>query len=186
MKLGRLGVWYGTDKLDGSQLRDFVQTVENNGYSTLWYPESRGYESMSLAAWLLSSSEKLVIGSSIANIYARDSFTAQRAMVSLNALYGGRFVLGLGVSHIPMVEGLRGLRQTVGGDGRLSRWHQQVRACRRTAAGRGRSTRAEDAGAERCQVAWRCPIQRDAEAYGRGRRDPRAFEVARGGAEGNA
>ena len=110
MKLGRLGVWYGTDKLDGSELRDFVRTVENNGYSTLWYPESRGYESMSLAAWLLSGSEKLVIGSSIANIYARDSFTAQRAMVSLNALYGERFVLGLGVSHIPMVEGLRGHR----------------------------------------------------------------------------
>ena len=63
-----------------------MRTVENNGYSALWYPESRGYESMSLAACLLSSSEKLTIGSSIANIYARDSFTAQRAMVSLNAL----------------------------------------------------------------------------------------------------
>ena len=65
MKLGRLGIWYSTDKLDGSQLRDFVRTVENNGYSVLWYPESRGYESMSLAACLLSSSEKLTIGSSI-------------------------------------------------------------------------------------------------------------------------
>ena len=110
MKLGRLGVWYSTDKLDGSQLRDFVRTVENNGYSNLWYPESRGYESMSLAAWLLSCSEKLMIGSSIANIYARNSFTAQRALISLNALCGDRFVLGLGVSHIPMVEGLRGHR----------------------------------------------------------------------------
>src|ERR1700749_3123167 len=110
MKLGRLGVWYGTDKLDGAQLRDFVRTAENNGYSALWYPESRGYESMSLAAFLLSSSEKLVIGSSIANIYARDSYTAQRALISLNALYGNRFILGLGVSHIPMVEGLRGHR----------------------------------------------------------------------------
>jgi probable F420-dependent oxidoreductase len=110
MKLGRLGVWYSTDKLDGPQLRDFVRTVENNGYSNLWYPESRGYESMSLAAHLLSSSQKLVIGSSIANIYARDSFTAQRAMVSLNALYDDRFILGLGVSHIPMVEGVRGHR----------------------------------------------------------------------------
>jgi probable F420-dependent oxidoreductase len=110
MNLGRLGVWYGTDRLNGSQLRDFVRTVEKNGYSTLWYPEARGFESMSLAAFLLSSSEKLVIGSSIANIYARDSFTAQRAMVSLNALYGDRFILGLGVSHIPMVEGLRGHR----------------------------------------------------------------------------
>jgi len=110
MNLGRLGVWYGTDRLNGTQLREFVRTVENNGYSTLWYPESRGFESMSLAAFLLSSSEKLVIGSSIANIYARDSFTAQRALVSLNALYGDRFILGLGVSHIPMVEGLRGHR----------------------------------------------------------------------------
>src|ERR1700724_75497 len=110
MKLGRLGVWYSTDKLDGAQLHDFVRTVENNGYSALWYPESRGYESMSLAAWLLSCSEKLVIGSSIANIYARDSFTAQRAMISLNTLYGNRFILGLGVSHIPLVEGVRGHR----------------------------------------------------------------------------
>src|SRR4029079_10240478 len=44
------------------------------------------------------------------NIYARDSYTAQRAVISLNALYGNRFVLGVGVSHIPMVEGLRGHR----------------------------------------------------------------------------
>jgi probable F420-dependent oxidoreductase len=65
---------------------------------------------MSLAAWLLSSSEKLMIGSSIANVYARDSYTAQRAMVSLNALHSDRFVLGLGVSHIPIVEGLCGHR----------------------------------------------------------------------------
>jgi probable F420-dependent oxidoreductase len=110
MTLGRLGVWYGTDKLNGSQLRDFVRTVERNGYSALWYPEARGYESMSLAAWLLSNTEKLTIGSSIANIYARDSFTAQRAMLSLNKLYDDRFILGLGVSHIPMVEGVRGHR----------------------------------------------------------------------------
>ena len=110
MKLGRLGVWYSTDKLNGAQLADLMRVIENAGYSAFWYPESRGYESMSLAAYLLSKSSKLTIGSSIANIYARDPFTAQRAMVSLNNLQGGRFILGLGVSHIPMVEGLRGHR----------------------------------------------------------------------------
>jgi probable F420-dependent oxidoreductase len=110
MQLGRLGVWYSTDKLNGAQLADLARTVETNGYATLWYPESRGYESMSLAGYLLSRSSRLTVGSSIANIYARDPFTARRAMVSLNDLYGGRFVLGLGVSHIPMVEGLRGHR----------------------------------------------------------------------------
>jgi probable F420-dependent oxidoreductase len=96
--------------LNGSQLADFVGAVEKAGYSALWYPESRGYESMSLAGYLLSKSTRLTIGSSIANIYARDSFTARRAMVSLNDLYQQRFILGLGVSHIPMVEGLRGHR----------------------------------------------------------------------------
>jgi probable F420-dependent oxidoreductase len=110
MKLGRLGVWYSTDKLNGAQLADLLRTVEGSGYSAFWYPESRGYESMSLAGYLLSKSTKLTIGSSIANIYARDPFTAQRATVSLNNIYGGRFILGLGVSHIPMVEGLRGHR----------------------------------------------------------------------------
>jgi probable F420-dependent oxidoreductase len=110
MKLGRLGVWYSVDKLDGAGLRALLRTIEGNGYSAYWYPESRGFESMSMAAYLLGASEKLVIGSSIANIYARDSFTARRAVISLNALYGDRFILGLGVSHIPMVEGLRGHR----------------------------------------------------------------------------
>ena len=108
MKLGRLGVWYSTDKLNGGQLADLMRTVERNGYSAFWHPESRGYEAMSLGAYLLSRTEKLVIGSSIANIYARDAYTARRGMISMNDLYGGRYILGLGVSHIPMVEGLRG------------------------------------------------------------------------------
>ncbi len=108
MSRGRLGGWYSTDKLDAVGLRGLLGVVEANGYGSFWYPESRGYESLSLAAFLLGNSTKLVVGSSIANIYARDAFTARRGMLSLNALYGDRFVLGLGVSHKPMVEGLRG------------------------------------------------------------------------------
>src|SRR5205085_8178689 len=76
-------------------------------------------------------------------------------------------------------------RQAAGSDGRLSRRHQQGRTCGRTAAGDGRGARTENAGAERGKIAWRCPLQRDAEAYGRSRRDPRTLEVARGGAEGD-
>ncbi len=110
MKLGRLGVWYSTDKLDAAGLRALLQTTEGLGYGAFWYPEARGYESLSLASFLLGNSSRLVVGSSIANIYARDAFTARRGMLSLNALHGDRFVLGLGVSHKPMVEGLRGHR----------------------------------------------------------------------------
>jgi probable F420-dependent oxidoreductase len=86
----------------------FVKTVETLGYDTLWYPESRGYESFTAAGYMLSQTTTLKIGSSIASIYARDAFTSRRGMISLNQLYGDRFILGLGVSHVPMVEGLRG------------------------------------------------------------------------------
>jgi probable F420-dependent oxidoreductase len=109
MQLGRLGAWYSTDKLGGpQQIKTFAQTVERLGYDTLWYPESRGYESFSVGAFMLGNTTKLKLGSSIASTYARDSFTARRGLLSLQALYGDRFILGLGVSHLPMVEGIRG------------------------------------------------------------------------------
>ena len=105
----RLGAWYSTDKLGGpQQIRQFVKTVERLGYDTLWYPESRGYESLSVAGFMLANTTKLKLGSSIASIYARDAFTSRRGMLSLQSLYGDRFILGLGVSHVPMVEGVRG------------------------------------------------------------------------------
>lgn len=109
MQLGRLGVWYSADKhADVPSIARFAKTVESQGYDTLWYPESRGYESFTVASYMLSQTRTLKLGSSIASIYARDSFTSRRGMISLNQLYGDRFILGLGVSHVPMVEGLRG------------------------------------------------------------------------------
>ena len=109
MKPGRLGAWYAADKLAGpTEIAAFVKTVETLGYETLWYPESRGFESFSTASYMLSQTTKLKIGSSIASIYARDAFTSRRGMISLNQLYNDRFILGLGVSHMPMVEGIRG------------------------------------------------------------------------------
>ena len=86
-----------------------LRSVEDKGYGTLWYPESRGYESVALASFLLANSTKLMIGSSIANIYARDAFTARRALATLNALHGGRFALGPGrVATSRWWKGLRG------------------------------------------------------------------------------
>src|SRR5262249_1395361 len=76
--------------------------------------------------------------------------------------------------------------QTVGGDERVSRRYQQVGPGRRITTGRRGSARAEDAGTERGKIAWRGSLQRDPAAYGGGRRDPRSFEVACGGAEGHA
>jgi probable F420-dependent oxidoreductase len=85
-----------------------LRTVEDLGYSTLWYPEALGYESLSIGSFMLANTARLIIGSSIANIYARDPFTARRGLLTLSSLYDDRFILGLGVSHAPMVERIRG------------------------------------------------------------------------------
>ena len=108
MDLGRLGVWYAADKLTPAQWRRFVQKVESLNYGTLWYSEARRFESMALGSFLLAQTKTICIGSSIANIYARDAYASRQGLHTLSAVSDNRFVLGLGVSHVPLVEKVRG------------------------------------------------------------------------------
>ena len=95
MQMGKIGAWVATNALDKHQLADLARGLDNLGYDALWYPESTSYDSLSLGAFLLSKSERLAVASGIANIYARDAYTAVAGHNSLNMLYGDRFVLGL-------------------------------------------------------------------------------------------
>lgn len=108
MKFGKFGVFTFTDVLDAKQCAELARNVDDLGYSTLWYPEALAYEPFAIGAYLLSHSKRLVVGSGIANIYARDATAAVMGHNSLNRLYDGRFVLGLGVSHAPLVADMRG------------------------------------------------------------------------------
>ncbi len=103
-----LGIWCATNVLAPRELAALAADVERHGYQTLWYPESLSYESFAMAGFLLAHSNRLQVASGIANIYARDAVTSAQGHDSLNRMYGGRFVLGLGVSHVPLVEGARG------------------------------------------------------------------------------
>ena len=58
------------------------------------------------AGLLLSGTTTLVVATGIANIYARDAMACAAAQKTLAEASGGRFLLGLGVSHIPLVEGV--------------------------------------------------------------------------------
>jgi probable F420-dependent oxidoreductase len=109
MTLGKLGVWAGTDALNATEAAAFARRAENWGYSALWIPEATGREAFSASAWLLANTTTLTVATGIANIYARDAFSAAAARSGLNEQSGGRFLLGLGVSHVPLVEGLRHL-----------------------------------------------------------------------------
>jgi probable F420-dependent oxidoreductase len=107
MKLKNLGVWTGTDVFSAVDAAAFARRVEAWGYGTLWIPEALGREVFSASAWLLANTSQLMVASGIANIYARDAFSAAAANRGLNEQSGGRFLLGLGVSHVPLVEGVR-------------------------------------------------------------------------------
>jgi probable F420-dependent oxidoreductase len=106
--IGKLGVWFFPDALSGAGVGELARGVERLGFDALWYPEGVGYESFAFAGFALGETERLKVASGIANIYARDAVTAIAGHDSLNAFYGDRFILGLGVSHIPLVEGFRG------------------------------------------------------------------------------
>ena len=104
MQLNKLGVWAATDSLSASNAADFARRIEAWGYGALWIPEAVGREIFSASAWLLANTSTLVVASGIANIYARDPVSSAAAQKGLNEQSGGRFLLGLGVSHVPLVE----------------------------------------------------------------------------------
>ena len=108
MEIGKLGVWTFFEAMTAAGAADAARRIEALGYPTLWIPEALGREALSGAAWLLSATTKLNVATGIANIYARDAMTMAAGRATLSELSGGRFLLGIGVSHRPLVQGVRG------------------------------------------------------------------------------
>ena len=106
---GTIGLWTMTlDALAPRASAEMAEEVEALGYRALWIPEAWGREAFTNASLLLSSTSTLVVATGIANIWGRDAVTAANAAKTLTAAYDDRFVLGLGVSHEPLVRRLRG------------------------------------------------------------------------------
>ena len=108
MKLGKLGVWVSMDSMTAASAAAFARQVEERGYAALWIPESRGRNALVHSAWLLANTQRLIVATGIANIYARDPMAMANGQRGLNEQSDGRFLLGVGVSHRPMVQGVRG------------------------------------------------------------------------------
>ncbi len=103
MEIGRLGVAFRMDKMTASETAKFAERIEAMGYRLLWIPEDTGREPFTHAAYLLGKTERLGIATGIANIWLRDATTTAAAAATLAELSADRFVLGLGVSHAPLV-----------------------------------------------------------------------------------
>jgi len=103
------GVWHFTESLPARAAAELAVRVESLGYSALWLPETVGRDPFAHIAWLASRTDSLVFATGIANVYHRHPGVMKQAALTLAEQTGGRFVLGLGVSHGPLVAGLRGL-----------------------------------------------------------------------------
>ncbi len=108
MDIGKVGIWFFLDAMPAADTAAFAKTVEKNGYKALWIPEAIGREPFAHAAYLLANTERLNLATGIANIYARDPVTMSSASKTVAEQSGGRFLLGIGVSHKPLVTNLRG------------------------------------------------------------------------------
>lgn len=106
--LGRTGVWGHLDSLAIADARAYARRVEELGFGALWVPETVGRHPFSLLALLAGETSSLILGTSIVGIWGHDAQAARMAALTLAEATGGRFVLGLGVSHPHLAAKLRG------------------------------------------------------------------------------
>lgn len=103
--LGPVGAWLTLLGLQSAaRERAAAAAIERLGYPALWFGETPvNKEAFVHAGLLLAATERIVLATGIANIYARDPSATNAAANALGEAYPGRFVLGIGVSHAPAV-----------------------------------------------------------------------------------
>jgi F420-dependent oxidoreductase-like protein len=106
MKLGlQLGYWGAQPP---EHVADLVVAAERAGFDAVFAAESWGSDAFSPLAWWGSRTERVRLGTSVAQLSARPPTAAAMHALTMDHLSGGRFLLGLGVSGPQVVEGWYG------------------------------------------------------------------------------
>ena len=107
MNLGRIGLWTADFDLQPmAKAQEAIAQVEEMGYGAVWVPEAVIREPFASTALLLSATKKMVLATGIASLHARTAQTMQAGWKTLTEAFPDRFLLGIGVSHAPMVQGV--------------------------------------------------------------------------------
>lgn len=110
MELGRIGIWTGAlDLQPAARAQEAARELERLGYGAIWIPEAFGREAFTHAGLLLAATTRIAVATGIANIWVRDAAAMAAAQKTLAEAYPDRFLLGIGVSHAPLVD-MRGHR----------------------------------------------------------------------------
>jgi probable F420-dependent oxidoreductase len=107
-RIGRVGVWtFALDMQPSTRVCDLAAELQDLGYGAIWIPETAGRDPLVHAMLLLSSTSSIGVATGIASIWSRDPLAMTLGQKTIAEAHPERFLLGLGVSHAPMVEGLR-------------------------------------------------------------------------------
>ncbi|MFI7024464.1 LLM class F420-dependent oxidoreductase [Micromonospora sp. NPDC049900] len=109
MRLG-LNLGYQTAWSTPADHLAMAQEADRLGYSVVWAAEAYGSDSPSMLSWMAGQTERIDIGSAVMQIPARTPAMTAMTAATLDALSGGRFRLGLGVSGPQVSEGWHGVR----------------------------------------------------------------------------
>jgi len=88
-----------------------AEMAERMGFRSVWttqLPDARD-ASLVLAAYA-NATERVTLGTGVLPIYTRHPTAMAQMAATLDELSGGRFILGIGISHKVTVEGMWGLR----------------------------------------------------------------------------
>jgi len=108
MRLGlNLGYWGSGNDSDNLVL---AREADRLGYAVVWAAEAYGSDSPTVLAWVAAQTEHIDVGSAVMQIPARTPACTAMTAATLDALSGGRFRLGLGVSGPQVSEGWHGVR----------------------------------------------------------------------------
>jgi probable F420-dependent oxidoreductase len=109
MDIGRIGIWTAQfDHQPWAAVAVAAAELDELGYGALWFHEFHGREPLVQAGLLLGATQRIPIATGIAVIYARDAMAMAASQRMLCEAFPGRFLLGVGISHRPTVEGTRG------------------------------------------------------------------------------
>ena len=114
---------YATDpQTAATQARE----LEAAGVDCIWIPEAYGFDAVSLLGYLAASTSTVELASGILNTYSRTPALLAQTAAGLDALSGGRFILGLGASGPQVIEGFHGMPY----DRPLTRMKEIIQICR--------------------------------------------------------
>jgi probable F420-dependent oxidoreductase len=104
MEINRVGVWApGLRFGDPGEAKAAAAELEELGYGPLWIPGAANPGTLDDADALLGATTRVTIATGIVNIWVEDASAVAAGHHRLNTDHDGRFLLGLGISHAPLI-----------------------------------------------------------------------------------